>query len=106
MIRGETITDMSTYISVPKHDGTLRADGNGVLTVTSSGEMATYTFQAIGRTSPNGGLEARGALIISSMPNGKLSFLNNTVGVFKTEIDSMGNTHTRTWSIDPDRIGK
>lgn len=91
---------MSTFTSFPKYDGTLRVDG--ALTVTSSGEVATYTFQAIGQTEPNVGLEARGALIIISMPNGRLAFLNNTVRIFKTEIDNTGNTHTRTRSMDTD----
>jgi hypothetical protein len=68
--------------------------------------MATFTFQAIDRTEPNVGLDARRLLITSSMLNGRLAFLNNTVGIFKTEIDNMGNTHTRTWRTDIDRIGK
>jgi hypothetical protein len=96
-----SITDMSTYTSVPKQDGAIHVEGLGVL-LAQTGEMGTYTFRAVAQpTSDAGGLNAHGELLISApQPNGKLSYLNKAVCVFRTEIDTMGNTHTRTWSID------
>jgi hypothetical protein len=65
--------------------------------MTSDGqEMATWTGQGVGRTD-RGGVSFRGSLFYRTNSTGKLSFLNNLVGVFEYEVDEEGNTSAKVW---------
>jgi hypothetical protein len=60
-------------------------------------EMATFTAEAFGRISSSGSVKWRGAHFIRTSSTGKLASLNNTVGVFESEIDAEGNVTQKTW---------
>ncbi len=87
---GINATDMGTSWSITNPDGTRYSEGQGILTSTSTGEMATYTFQAIGQYGSDGKLRNHGSVFFNSntSSSGQLSFLNNMVGVFADEIDA------------------
>jgi hypothetical protein len=53
-------------------------------------EMATLEGEAIGSMTTNS-VKWRGAVFFSTSSTGKLSFLNNTVGLFEAEVDMEGN---------------
>jgi hypothetical protein len=40
-------SNMGTLLSIMNHDGIAYSEGKGILTSKATGEMATYTFQAI-----------------------------------------------------------
>lgn len=101
-IRGDrNATDMGTLWSITNPDRTRYSEGQGILTSTSTGEMATYTFQAIGQYGPDGKLRNHGSVFFNSntSSSGQLSFLNNMVGVYADEIDAAGNSMTRIWEL-------
>ena len=71
----------------------LHGKGNAVIMAGNS-EMATFEGEAIGRFTADG-VNWRGALFYRTASTGKLSFLNNLVGVFEAVVDFEGNlTHT------------
>ena len=98
---GINATDMGTLWSITNPDGTRYSEGHGILTSTATGEMATYTFQAIGQYGSDGKLRNHGSVFFNSNTSsiGQLSFLNNMVGVFADEIDAAGNSMTRIWEL-------
>jgi hypothetical protein len=98
---GINATDMGTLWSIMNHDGTAYSEGKGILTSKATGEMATYTFQAIGGYDPDGKLRNHGSMFFNSntSSNGQLSFLNGMVGVFADEIDAKGNVMTKVWEL-------
>jgi hypothetical protein len=98
---GINATDMGTLWSITNLDGTRYSEGQGILTSTATGEMATYTFQAIGQYGSDGKLRNHGSVFFNSntSSSGQLSFLNKMVGVFADEIDAAGNSMTRIWEL-------
>jgi hypothetical protein len=98
---GINATDMGTSWSITNPDGTRYSEGQGILTSTATGEMATYTFQAIGQYGSDGKLTNHGSVFFNSntSSSGQLSFLNKMVGVFADEIDAAGNSITRIWEL-------
>jgi hypothetical protein len=98
---GINATDMGTLQTIINSDGTSYSEGKGILTSVSTGEIATYTFQAIGQYGSDGKLRNHGSVFFNSntTSSGQLSFLNNMVGVFADEIDTAGNSLTRVWEL-------
>jgi hypothetical protein len=98
---GINATDTGTSWSITNPDGTRYSEGQGILTSTATGEMATYTFQAIGQYGSDGKLRNHGSVFFNSntSSSGQLSFLNKMVGVFADEIDAAGNSMTRIWEL-------
>jgi hypothetical protein len=91
-------TDTATFLSTIRSDSTVFSKGCGILTAENA-EFATYTFQGLGRYSPNGELWSNGVLFSDTKSTGRLAFLNNLVGLFKNKIDRMGRTVTKTWEL-------
>ena len=98
---GINATDIGTSWSITNPDGTRYSEGQGILTSNTTGEMATYTFQAIGQYGPDGKLRNHGSVFFNSntSSSGQLSFLNKMIGVFSDEIDAAGNSMTRIWEL-------
>jgi hypothetical protein len=98
---GINATDMGTLWSITNSDGTGYSEGKGILTSTATGEMATYTFQAIGKYGSDGKFRNHGSVFFNSntSSSGQLSFLNKMVGVYADEIDAAGNSMTRIWEL-------
>jgi hypothetical protein len=101
-IRGDiNAMDMGTLWSITNPDGTVYSEGQGILTSTTTGEMATYTFKAIGQNGPDGKLRNHGTVFFNSSasPSVNLYFLNNMIGVYADEIDAADNSVTRIWEL-------
>ena len=91
MIKGMQATETLTFVgSQTNEGGVAHGKGKGVIMVGES-EIATYTGEGIGRFGESGIISWRGA------PNGKLSSLNNVIGVFEAEIDAEGNFSEKSW---------
>ena len=92
------ITDTGTYWSIIMPGGILCGEGQGVyITKDGSGETATWTGQGVGRLMQAGRVSYRGSLFFRTNSTGKMSFLNNIVGVFEYEVDESGNTAAKMW---------
>ena len=102
-MKGTQVQEMITFIGTPiAEKGIIHGLGKGVI-MTSGGsgeeapEMVTYTGEGIGRFNSSGGIKWRGSIFFRTSSGGKLAFLNNTVGVFESEIDADGNFSEKTW---------
>jgi hypothetical protein len=98
--RGTPCTDVGTYTSVLREGGVLYGEGQGIITTKDGQGMATWTGQGIGRFTGPGKVSFRGSLFFRIPPTfegGKLSDLNNIVGVLEYEVDELGNCSSKTW---------
>jgi|SRR5215207_1773038 len=91
-------TDIGTYCAVMR-EGAMYADVQGVITAKDGQGMATYTAQAIGRFTSPGKVRFHGSVFYrtTSTSGGKISFLNNVVGVCEYEGDEQGNCSVKVW---------
>jgi hypothetical protein len=103
-IKGVQVQEIITFTGRPTAEkGVLHGVGQGVITTTTAGsaggepEMVTYTGEGVGRISSSGGVKWRGSIFSRTSSGGKLSFLNNMVGVFEAEIDADGNFSEKIW---------
>ena len=99
--KGAEGTDVGTYTSVLREGGVIYGKGQGIVTTRDGHEMATWTGQGIGRSTGSGKISFRGSLFFqtpsAAKEGGKLSFLNNLVGMFEYEVDEMGNCSSKVW---------
>jgi hypothetical protein len=98
--RGTLCTDVGTYTSLLREGGVLYGEGQGIVTTKDGQGIATWTGQGIGRFIGPGRVSFRGSLFFrtpSMSQGGKLSYLNNIVGVFEYEVDEAGNCSSKTW---------
>lgn len=98
--RGIQCTDIGTYTSVLQEGGVLFGEGQGIITAKDGQGVATWTGQGIGKFTGPGKVSFRGSIFLrtpSTSQGGKLSELNNMVGVFEYEADEMGNCSTKSW---------
>ena len=98
--RGISCTDVGTYTSVLREGGVLYGEGQGIITTKDAQGMATWTGQGIGKFTAPGKVSFRGSIFLrtpSTSQGGKLSSLNNMVGVFEYEVDEMGSCFTKSW---------
>ena len=65
--------------------------------VTDNGDIAVYNFQAIGTYNPDGTFQSRGAAFFDRDATGELSFLSNSVSIYKDTVDSKGNGTFLMW---------
>jgi hypothetical protein len=76
--------------------GVVYGEAQGVATTKDAQGMATYTVQGIGRFTGPGKIRFHGSVFYRTNPTsgGKLSSLNNVVGVFEYQEDEQGNCST------------
>jgi hypothetical protein len=93
---GMEATDMGTYVSVVRPDGTLFGDGQGV-SMTPDGDVATWRGQGVGRFTGQGtAVNWRGAIYYQSA-SAKLARLNGVAAIFEFDVDKDGKTNAKTW---------
>jgi hypothetical protein len=99
-MRDIEITHMATFWTIPRANGILYGEGQGVITTKDGQDMATEIGRGIGQLTDGGKkVRFRGCFFYktSSTSTGKLSFLNNTVGIFEYVGDNSGNTSYKVW---------
>jgi hypothetical protein len=95
-LRGAQVTETLTYVASQTSKGVLHGVGNGVI-LSTEGELVTYTGEGIGKFDSSGTLKWRGAIFFTTKSTGRLSSLNNLVGVFEAQVDAEGNFSDKTW---------
>jgi hypothetical protein len=93
---GAHMTNMGTYISVSRPDGTLFGDGQGII-MTDEGEMVTWRGQGVGRFTGHGTAVSWRGAIYSQTTSERLARLNGIAGVFEFEADESGKTAAKSW---------
>lgn len=95
-ILGMDFNNTGTVQSVPKSDGVLSSEGQGVV-MTNDGGMATWTFQGVAKpTGPGMAARFHGSVFFhTSSP--KLGRLNSMCVVVAAEVDGNGNMSAELW---------
>jgi aldehyde:ferredoxin oxidoreductase len=86
------VTDAGEFVSISKGNNLTYDQGQGVIATKDGSETANYTFIEVGN-----GTAYQGASAYSTNSTGKLSFLNNILGIFKSETDESGNFVGTEW---------
>jgi len=93
---GMEATEIGTYWSITRSDGTLYGEGHGVL-MTKDGSTATWVGSGVGRFTGKGmGTSFRGAIYYHTGSR-NLSRLNNIAVVYEHECDENGNVQSKAW---------
>ena len=85
------VTDTGEFVSISKGDN-LSTTKDGVLTTKDGSETANYTSIDVGNFT-----DYKGASAYNTNSTGKLSFLNNMLGIYKGETEGTGNFILREW---------
>lgn len=80
-----------------RDNNTVYLQGFRNLTADNDMGSASYNFQAIGNYDSYNNYESRGVAIFDEVATGELSFLANTVAVYKTSVDADGNGAFLMW---------
>jgi hypothetical protein len=86
------VTDTGEYVSISKGNNLLYEQGQGVIKTKDGSETANYTFIDVGNAT-----DFQGASAYSTNSTGKLSFLNNILGIYKGQGDENGNYEETEW---------
>jgi hypothetical protein len=93
-------TDIGTFWTVmgesAETDPVMYAEAQGVINAKGGEGMATYVAQGIGKFTSPGKMRFHGSVFYQTS-GGKLSFLNNVVGVFEYEGNEEGNCSVKVW---------
>jgi hypothetical protein len=74
------VTNSGDLVSLSKGNKGTSAQGQGIVTTKDGSETANYTFIDVGNST-----DFQGAAAYSTNSTGKLSFLNNVLGIYKGE---------------------
>ncbi|MGB9167570.1 MAG: hypothetical protein WCB31_01430 [Nitrososphaeraceae archaeon] len=94
------ITILGTFLTIPTTEKYVTyVEGQGIITTKDGEDTATFRGHGIGHSKGQICSSFRGSVFwkSSKSTNGKLSFLNNKVGVFETEVDESGNSIEKVW---------
>ena len=96
-MRGEIeVVEIGTFTTIPTSDDTFFVDGNDIVTVKGGNEIATVKAQGISKYKDSSKIIS-GSNFYRSSKTGKLSFLNNLVGVHEATVDIDGNILYKVW---------
>jgi hypothetical protein len=87
--------EVGTYCAVPRPDGTLFGEGQGIL-MSHQGDMATWRGQGVGRITETGASEFRGAIYFQT-ESASWSRLNAIAVVYEYGADESGKTESKLW---------
>jgi hypothetical protein len=92
------VTNTGTFLSISRGGNLTYAQEEGVImTRDGSDEKANHTFQFIGNITREGKPVFYGSAIYNTNSTGIIAFLDNLMGIYKGEIDEMGNIVSREW---------
>jgi hypothetical protein len=94
-ILGVETTQIATYTSEMRADGTLFGEGQGT-DMTKDGDAAMWKASGVGRFTGPGAVSYRGAMYYQTTSK-KLARLNSVAAVFEFETDEKGNTSGKYW---------
>jgi hypothetical protein len=98
--RGIPCREVGTFTTVIRDGGVMYGEGQGVVMAKDGQGMVSWMGQGIGKSTGPGKVRFHGSIFFRTPPasnGGKLSYLNNMVGVFEYEGDEMGNCSSKVW---------
>ena len=94
-VLGTSCMGFGTYTAVPRPDGNLYGEGQGVVT-TMEGDMATWKGSGLGKFKQGGAISYRGVVYYQTASQ-KLAKLNGMAAVFEYDVDAEGKTASKIW---------
>ena len=92
------VTDTGKYVSISKGNNVTIDQGQGVVATKDGSETANYTLIEVSNVTEDGRIVFQGAVVYSTNSTGVLSFLDNTVSIFKGEQDfTTGDFTSMEW---------
>ena len=93
------VVEIGTFIKTHISNGFFFVEGKDIVTVKGShDEMTTVKVQGISKSDGGSSFKlVSGSNFYRSSNNGKLSFLNNVVGVHEASVDKDGNILYKVW---------
>ena len=94
------ITMLGTFWTIPAVKNITYVEWQGIITTKDGEDTATFRGYGIGTSKGQISVSFRGSVFYkssSSSTNGKLSFLNNKIGVFESEVDESGTSNEKHW---------
>jgi len=96
------VEEIGTFTSAPISRGVFFVEGKDIVTVKGRGdEMATVIAQSISKLIGDSSKIVTGSNYYRSSNTGKLSFLNNLVGVHEASVDKDGHIIYKVWEWKP-----
>lgn len=90
-------TEMWTYWSEQRQDGTQYGEGNGVWMTKDGSEVVTMAGQGVGRMTNSGVMHFAATNFCSTSSTGKFAFMNNMVTVVEYDADKLNNYKNKIW---------
>ena len=90
-------TEIWTYTTEQRSDGVHYGQGIGIMNIKESNEIVYVKGQGMGKTTKSGILRFVGTDFYSTSSKGKLSFLNELIGIFEYEPEKSGNYSAKVW---------
>jgi len=78
-----------TFWTITASNKTIYGEAQGIITSKDFMDTATCKAYGIGCYSESGKSTFRAAMFFKTTPNGKLSFLNNIIGLVESEVDNL-----------------
>ena len=94
-----SVTQVGNTTETLRNNNTVYLQGFRNLTTDNDMDAASYNFQAIGNYSPDSSYESTGVAIFDEVATGKLSFLENSVAIYKVKVDADGNGAFLMWHV-------
>ena len=93
------ITILGAFWAIPTGKNVIYGEGQGIITTKDGEATASFREYRIGHSKGQVGASFRGSVFYKSSisTNGKLSFLNDKIGVFETEINESGISTEKVW---------
>lgn len=92
------VTDTGRYVSISKGNNVTFDQGEGVVATKDDSEMANYMLIEVSNVTQDGRLVFQGAVVYGTNSTGVLSFLDNTVSIFRGEGDyATGDFTSMEW---------
>ena len=99
------VEEIGTFTSTPISYGLFYVEGKDIVTVKGSvDEMATVKAQSISKLIRDSSKIVTGSNFYQSSNTGKLSFLNNLVGVHEASVDKDGHIIYKVWEWKPPNL--
>ncbi|MFY9967020.1 MAG: hypothetical protein WAK50_14905 [Nitrososphaeraceae archaeon] len=92
-----SVTHVGNTTETLRNNNTVYLQGFRNLTTDNGMDTASYDFQAIGNYVSDNTYESRGVAIFDDVATGKLSFLGNSVAIYKVRVDPDGNGSFLMW---------
>ncbi len=93
---GIEVVEIGTFTSTPVSEGVYFIEGKDIVTLKGGDEMATVKAQGISKLRDSSKV-VYGSNFYHTSNTGKLSFLNNLVGVHEASVDYDGNIIYKVW---------